>query len=60
MTGHRSVYPSQVISLAKSSSLTVAKGSEMRDVGDVVFRPGKRSISGGIVKGLEKLKKMGK
>ncbi|HET7319074.1 MAG TPA: chloride channel protein, partial [Nitrospirota bacterium] len=33
MTGHRSVYPSQVLSLAKSSSLTVAKGSEMRDAG---------------------------
>jgi H+/Cl- antiporter ClcA len=57
MTGHRSVYPSQVLSIAKSSSLAVTKGSEMRDVGDVVFQPRKKSISGGIIKGLEKLKK---
>ncbi|HXY53040.1 MAG TPA: chloride channel protein [Nitrospirota bacterium] len=57
MTGHRSVYPSQVLSLEKSSSLAVAKGSEMRDVGDIVFRPRQKSISNGIIKGLEKLKK---
>ncbi len=57
MTGHRSVYPSQVLSLAKSSSLTVAKGSEMRDVGDVVFRPRQKSVSAGIIKAIEKLKR---
>ncbi len=55
MTGHRSVYPSQVLSLAKSSSLTVAKGSEMRDLGDVVFHPRKKSVSAGIMKGIEML-----
>ncbi len=60
MTGHRSVYPSQILSLAKSSSLTVAKGSEMRDAGEVVFQPGQRSISGSIVKGLKKLKNLDK
>jgi H+/Cl- antiporter ClcA len=57
MTGHRSVYPSQVLSLSKSSSLKVAKGSEMRDAGEVVFQPGQKSISGGIMRSLEKLKK---
>jgi H+/Cl- antiporter ClcA len=57
MTGHRSVYPSQVLSLAKSSSLTVAKGSEMRDAGNVEFHPRQKSISSGIIKGLEKLKR---
>ncbi|HSB33775.1 MAG TPA: chloride channel protein [Nitrospirota bacterium] len=57
MTGHRSVYPSQVLSLAKSSSLTVATGSEMRDAGNVEFRPRQRSLSGGIIKGLKRLKK---
>jgi H+/Cl- antiporter ClcA len=46
MTGHRSVYPSQILSLAKSSSLTVSKGSEMRDAGNVLFQPGQKSISG--------------
>jgi chloride channel protein, CIC family len=57
MTGHRSVYPSQVLSLAKSSSLTVATGSEMRDATSVEFRPRQKSISSGILKGLQKLKK---
>ena len=57
MTGHRSVYPSQVLSLAKSSSLTVAKGSEMRDAGNVEFHARQKSVSSGIIKGLEKLKK---
>ena len=57
MTGHRSVYPSQVLSLAKSSSLTVATGSEMRDAGNVEFHPRQRSLSGGIIKGLKRLKK---
>jgi hypothetical protein len=45
MTGHRSVYPSQVLSLAKSSSLTVAKGSEMRDIGAVDYRLRPKSVS---------------
>lgn len=60
MTGHRSVYPSQVLSLAKSSSLTVAKGSEMRDVGDIVFHPGQKSVSAGIMKRFAGLKRPGK
>jgi H+/Cl- antiporter ClcA len=57
MTGHRSVYPSQVLSLSKSSSLKVAKGSEMRDAREVVFQPGQKSISGSIMKGIKKLKR---
>jgi len=57
MTGHRSVYPSQVLSLSKSSSLKVSKGSEMRDAREVVFEPGQKSISGSIMRSLEKLKK---
>lgn len=57
MTGHRSVYPSQILSLAKSSSLSVSKGSEMRDARNVVFQPRQESISGSIMKIVEKLKK---
>jgi hypothetical protein len=55
MTGHRSVYPSQILSLAKSSSLSVSKGSEMRDAKSVDFRPRQKSLSGIIAKSLEKL-----
>ena len=50
MTGHRSVYPSQVLSLAKSSSLSVAKGSEMRDVGAVEYRLRPKSVSAILLK----------
>lgn len=55
MTGHRSVYPSQVLALSKSSSLVVAEGSEMRDARNVDFKPRQKSISGLIVKGLNKM-----
>jgi H+/Cl- antiporter ClcA len=56
MTGHRSVYPSQVLSLAKSSSLTVAKGSEMRDVESVEYRLRPRSVSEMLLKLLIRLR----
>jgi H+/Cl- antiporter ClcA len=48
MTGHRSVYPSQVLSMEKSASLTVEKGREMRDIGGIEFQPRSKSISAGI------------
>jgi H+/Cl- antiporter ClcA len=41
MTGHLSVYSSQVLSLAKSSPLSVAKGSEMREMSS--FNPGREA-----------------
>lgn len=57
MTGHRSVYPSQVLATAKSSSILVTKGAEMKDLLDVVFQPRSKSVTGGIVRGFEKAKK---
>lgn len=58
MTGHRSVYPSQVLALAKSSSLKVCTGSVMREARSVEFKPGQKSISGLIIKGLDKLSRI--
>jgi hypothetical protein len=55
MTGHRSVYPSQVLSLAKSSSLMVAQGREMKDVGDVEYQPRPKSLSEAVLRGLKKV-----
>ncbi len=55
MTGHRSVYPSQVLSLTKSSSLTVAHGTEMRNIGTVEFQPHSKSMSSAMVKGFKKI-----
>jgi H+/Cl- antiporter ClcA len=55
MTGHRSVYPSQVLSLAKSSSLMVAQGREMKDVGEVEYQPRPKSLSEAVLRGLKKV-----
>ncbi len=57
MTGHRSVYPSQVLSIRKSSSLAVEKGKVMEDVGKIDLELRSKTITGGIVKGLKKLRK---
>jgi len=58
MTGHRSVYPSQVLAVIKSSSFTgEKKGKEMRDIEDVEVEIREKSVTGGILKGLEKMKK---
>jgi H+/Cl- antiporter ClcA len=57
MTGHRSVYPSQVLSMSKSSSIAVEKGREMSDMGGVNVAVRAKSITGGIIKGLEKMRK---
>ncbi|HBH61060.1 MAG TPA: voltage-gated chloride channel, partial [Nitrospiraceae bacterium] len=57
MTGHRSVYPSQVLSISKTTSITVEKGKEMKDIENVDFKPRDGSISGSIMKGIEKMKK---
>lgn len=56
MTGHRSVYPSQVLSMQKSASLAVEKGREMREIRGAVFQPRPKSISAGISK-LKRFKK---
>jgi hypothetical protein len=55
MTGHRSVYSSQILSLAKCSSISVPNGSEMSDARNVDFGPGNKSLSGIIVRSFEKL-----
>lgn len=54
MTGHRSVYPSQVLSLTKSSSLNVVHGKEMKNIGEVEYKPRHNSISEIIRRGVNK------
>ncbi len=56
MTGHRSVYPSQVLAMGKSASLTVEKGKEIREIRGVEFQPRPKSITAGIAK-LKRVKK---
>jgi H+/Cl- antiporter ClcA len=47
MTGHHSVYPSQILSMKKSTSLQVTLGGEMDDV-ETSYEPHGRSLSGAI------------
>lgn len=56
MTGHRSVYPSQVLSLTKSSSLVVAHGKEMKNIGAVEYQPHPKSTAEALLKGFKKIK----
>ncbi len=44
MTGHRSVYPSQVLAITKSSSIQVEKGKEMEDTETARIKPRPKSI----------------
>jgi H+/Cl- antiporter ClcA len=57
MTGHRSVYPSQMILTAKSSSIIVPKGKELGDFPEVSIKPRARSVTGGIIKGINRAKR---
>jgi H+/Cl- antiporter ClcA len=50
MTGHRSVYPSQVLSLTKSSSLVVEHGRQMKDIENIEYQPRAKSLSELVVK----------
>lgn len=45
ITGHRSVYPSQILGIMKSSSINVELGTEMDDV-EVRYQPRDQSIMG--------------
>ena len=50
MTGYRSVYPSQVLDVEKSSSISAERGREMRNVGGVDFHPQRGSVAGWLAK----------
>lgn len=54
MTGHRSVYPSQVLSIRKSESIQVELGKELEDL-ETSYRPRRRGL---IIRLLRLLKKV--
>jgi len=56
LTGHRSVYPSQILSMRKSPSIEVSKGQVMEDLNEIGYKPRAGSLIGGIIKGIEKIK----
>lgn len=55
MTGHRSVYPSQVLSMVKSSSLQAEVGKEMERI-RTVFTPREKSVTGFADKVIRRIK----
>jgi H+/Cl- antiporter ClcA len=60
MTGHRSVYPSQVLVMTKSPTLVVEKGKEMEHIEYVQVKPRPKSITETIVKISKKIKSKGR
>jgi H+/Cl- antiporter ClcA len=56
MTGHRSVYPSQVLAVTKSPSIFVEKGMEMDDIDSVQIKPRPRSVTDILLKILKNIK----
>jgi len=55
MTGHRSVYPSQILSITKSSTITLEKGKEMEGLGSMQITPRQRSLTSVIIKVTDKI-----
>jgi H+/Cl- antiporter ClcA len=57
MTGHRSVYPSQVLAVTKSPSIIVESGKTMEAIRGVDVKPRAKSVTGMIVRGINLLKR---
>ncbi len=57
MTGHRSIYPSQILSLVKSDEILIDTGREMEHLREVRFKKGQREISEYVVKGGVRLRR---
>jgi H+/Cl- antiporter ClcA len=57
MTGHRSVYPSQILSISKSSSLNVKHGQEMKHVEGIEYEPREKSLLGIVSRSFKRLRK---
>ncbi len=57
MTGHRSIYPSQILSFVKSDEILIDTGGEMEHLGEVRFKKGQREISEYVVMGGVRLRR---
>jgi len=56
MTGHRSVYPSQILAVAKSPSIKIQRFKELDTSEDITIKPRPKSIIGFLTKMLRKIK----
>jgi len=57
MTGHRSVFTSQMIITAKSSSLVVSQRRETGDFPEISIKPRSGTVTGSIIKGIKMAQK---
>lgn len=58
MTGHRSVYPSQVLASTKSPSILIEKGVEMDKLSSIIIRPRPHSVTDILLRLINKLKEI--
>ncbi|MGD2079944.1 MAG: chloride channel protein [Nitrospirota bacterium] len=58
MTGHRSVYPSQVLGMTKSTSIEAPMGETMEAIRSSVIKPRAKSVTGHIIKGFNRAKRI--
>jgi H+/Cl- antiporter ClcA len=58
MTGHRSVYPSQVLAGTRSPSILVEKGVEIEHISSIVVKPRPKSITDMVLKALNKIQEI--
>ncbi len=56
ITGHRSVYPSQVLAISKSPSILIKKGIEMEELRSIKIMHRPRSIINIVIKLIERIK----
>jgi H+/Cl- antiporter ClcA len=59
MAGHRSVYPSQVLAVTKSSSILVDEGMKMEEIRGVRFESRPRSLISALVHAVGKVRSLG-
>jgi hypothetical protein len=57
ITGHRSVYPSQVLSISKSPSLKVEIGKELEEI-NVSYQPRKKSLASILLHFIDAIEKL--
>ncbi|MGB9721640.1 MAG: chloride channel protein [bacterium] len=56
MTGHRSIYPSQILAVTKSPSIKVETGKEIEEIEPIVS-PREKSITGAVLRTVKKMRK---
>lgn len=54
MTGHRSVYPSQILAVPKSHSITIERGKTIEAMRTISIKPRAKSVTGILLKGINR------